>query len=251
MFFYLSKILTFLISPTVLILCVMILALIVKKTDQRRKLFILSLGMLLFFSNPLIINQLLNYWESKSNMNTLKVYDAGIILSGFMSRNKEDGSLSFGESADRLTEGLIQYRKGRIKKIIISGGSGSLLNDTRESRLAKAFLIENCGVPDSVVLIDTVSRNTYENAVESKKIMIAGGLKSAIMITSAWHMRRAEGCFKKVGLDVDIHPTDGMYHSQEFSPSDLIIPNTRNIVRWENLMHEVAGTIIYKLQGYN
>ena len=184
-------------------------------------------------------------------MNKSEVYDAGIVLSGFMGRDKESGSLSFGEGADRLTEGLIQYRKGRIKTIVISGGSGSMLDDTRESTLAKAFLIENCSVPDSVILIDTVSRNTYENAFETKKIMNSAGLRSAIMITSAWHMRRAEGCFKKVGLDVVVHPIDGMYHGQRFNPSDLIIPDTRNIVRWENLMHEIAGIIIYKFQGYN
>ncbi|OYX94243.1 MAG: hypothetical protein B7Y76_10860 [Sphingobacteriia bacterium 35-40-5] len=184
-------------------------------------------------------------------MNKSEVYDTGIILSGFMGRDKESGRLSFGEGADRLTEGLIQYRKGRIKTIIISGGSGSLVDDTRESVLAKSFLTENCNVPDSVVIIDTISRNTYENAVESKKIMNAAGLRTAIMITSAWHMRRAEGCFKKVGLEVDIHPVDGMYHGQGSTPSDLFIPHTRNIVRWENLMHEIAGIIIYKLQGYN
>jgi uncharacterized SAM-binding protein YcdF (DUF218 family) len=250
MFFYLSKVLTFLISPTVIILCVLIMALVINKPVIRKKLRLLTLGLLLFFSNPFIINQLLKYWEPKSNMNNNKVYDAGIVLSGFMSRDKESGSLSFGEGADRLTEGLIQYRKGRIKTIIISGGSGSLVDDTRESILAKAFLTENCGIPDSVVLIDTVSRNTYENAVESKKIMNTKGLKSAIMITSAWHMRRAEGCFKKVGMDVDIHPTDGLYHIQGFSPSDLFIPGTGNIIKWENLMHEIAGIIIYKLQGY-
>ncbi|HEY1061158.1 MAG TPA: YdcF family protein [Daejeonella sp.] len=251
MFFYLSKILTFLISPTVIILGILILALIVNKPALRRKLLIASLGLLLFFSNPFIINQLLKYWEPKSNMNNMQVYDAGIVLSGFMGRDKESGRLSFGEGADRLTEGLIQYRKGRIKTIIISGGSGSLVDDTRESILAKTFLIENCNVPDSVVIIDTVSRNTYENAVESKKIMNAAGLRTAIMITSAWHMRRAEGCFKKVGLEVDIHPVDGMYHGQGSTPSDLFIPNTWNIVHWENLMHEIAGIIIYKLQGYN
>ncbi|MDO8992029.1 MAG: YdcF family protein, partial [Daejeonella sp.] len=230
MFFYLSKVLTFLISPTVIIIGVLIIALIINKPALRRKLLIASLGLLLFFSNPFIINQLLKYWELKSSMNDKKIYDTGVILSGFMTRDKESGSLSFGEGADRLTEGLIQYRKGRIKTIIISGGSGSMVDDTRESTLAKAFLIENCNVPDSVVIIDSVSRNTYENAVESKKIMNAAGLRSAIMITSAWHMRRAEGCFKKVGLDVDVHPIDGMYHGQGFTPSDLFIPNTSNIV---------------------
>ena len=168
-----------------------------------------------------------------------------------MSRDKENGSLSFGEAADRLTEGLILYRTGRIKTILISGGSGSLKDDTRESMLAKAFLTENCGVPDSVVFIDTVSRNTYENAVESKKVMNAEGLKSAIIITSAWHMRRAEGCFKKVGLYVAIHPTDGLYNIQKFYLSDLIVPDTRNNVKWENLMHEIVGVIIYKLYGFS
>ncbi|OZA54816.1 MAG: hypothetical protein B7X75_08155, partial [Sphingobacteriales bacterium 39-40-5] len=167
MFFYLSKVLTFLISPTVIILGILILALTVNKPALRRNLLIASLGLLLFFSNPFIINQLLKYWEPKSNMNKSEVYDTGIILSGFMGRDKESGRLSFGEGADRLTEGLIQYRKGRIKTIIISGGSGSLVDDTRESVLAKSFLTENCNVPDSVVIIDTISRNTYENAVES------------------------------------------------------------------------------------
>ena len=250
MFFYLSKVLTFLISPTVIIICVIILALIIRKPVIRRKLLLASLLLLLFFSNPFIINQVLKYWEPESNMNKTDVYDSGVVLSGFMGWDKESNSFSFGEGADRLTEALVQYRKGRIKTILISGGSGSLVDDTRESVLAKAFLTENCGVPDSVILIDSVSRNTYENAVETKKIMNAEGLKSAIMITSAWHMRRAEGCFKKVGLDVDIHPIDGMYHEQRFELSDLIVPNTRNIFKWENLMHEIAGIIIYKFQGY-
>jgi len=251
MFFYLSKILTFLISPTVVIIIVIIMALIVKKPALRKILLIFSLGLLLFFTNPFIINQLLKTWEPQSSVDNKKIYDTGIILSGFMSLDKENGSLSFGEAADRLTEGLILYRTGRIKTILISGGSGSLKDDTRESMLAKAFLVNNCGIPDSVVYIDTVSRNTYENAVESKKVMNTEGLKSAIIITSAWHMRRAEACFKKVGLNVEIHPTDGMYGIQGTSVSNIIIPGTRNIIRWENYMHEITGMIMYKIQGYN
>jgi uncharacterized SAM-binding protein YcdF (DUF218 family) len=227
------------------------MALVVRKHALRKKLLVFSLCLLLFFSNPLIINQLLKYWEPQSNIDKKKIYDTGVILSGFMSKDEENGSLNFGEATDRLTEGLILYRTGRIKTIIISGGSGRLIDDTRESVLAKAFLINNCGVPDSVVYIDTVSRNTYENAVESKKLMLAEGLKSAIIITSAWHMRRAEGCFKKLGMDVDIHPTDGLYNIQKFYLTDLIVPDTRNIVKWENLMHEIVGVIVYKLYGYS
>ncbi len=227
------------------------MALIVKKPALRKRLLIFSLGLLLFFTNPFIINQLLKNWEPKSSVDNKKFYDTGIILSGFMSLDKENGSLSFNEAVDRLTEGLILYRTGRIKTILISGGSGSMIDDTRESMLAKAFLVNNCGIPDSVVYIDTVSRNTYENALESKKLMHAEGMKSAIIITSAWHMRRAEGCFNNLGMDVDIHPTDGLFNIQKFYLSDLIIPDTRTIVKWENLMHEIVGVIIYKLHGYS
>ncbi|MFA6944973.1 MAG: YdcF family protein, partial [Pedobacter sp.] len=189
-------------------------------------------------------------WELRNEKNHPGRYEAVIILSGFMGKDQSNNSLSFGEGADRLTEGLILYRKGIVKNIIISGGSGSLKDDTRESVLAKAFLVDNCGIPDSIILIDSISRNTYENAVESKKLMEVNHIKSAVMITSAWHMRRASGCFKKTGLNVGIHPTDGLYQIQGYTPTDLIIPNTRNISRWEILMHEIAGVIIYKLQGY-
>lgn len=193
----------------------------------------------------------MNSWELKAQTTNRKSYDAVIILGGFMSTDKANKSYSFGEGADRLTEGLILYKSGFVKKIILSGGSGSLVDDTRESVLAKSFLVDNCGVPDSVVLIDTVSRNTYENAVESKKIMKAANLKTAIMITSAWHMRRALGCFARVGINIDIHPTDRLYEEPPFTPDDFIIPNTNNIIRWEILMHEIAGIIMYKIRGYN
>lgn len=251
MFFILSKILTFLISPTIILLVLLIIALLVKRPSIRKQLLMIAIGLLLLFSNPYIINQLFNSWELKASTSSPKHYDAVIILSGFMGADKTNISYSFGEGADRLTEGLILYKKGLVKKIIISGGSGSLTDDTRESALAKSFLVDNCGVPDSVVLIDTVSRNTYENAVESKKIMKSANLKTAVMITSAWHMRRALGCFEIEGLKVDIHPTDRLYDDPPFTPDDFIIPNTVNIRKWETLMHEIAGVIMYKIRGYN
>jgi uncharacterized SAM-binding protein YcdF (DUF218 family) len=207
-----------------------VIAILAKTASKRRRFLVITIGLLFLFSNPLIINQLLGVWELNAEKSSQKSYDTVIILGGYMSTDNSNNSYSFGEGADRLTEGLVLYKKGLAKKIILSGGSGSLVDDTRESVLAKSFLVDNCGVPDSVVLIDSVSRNTYENAVESKKIIKAENLKTAVMITSAWHMRRALGCFKIVGLNIDIHPTDGLYEVQSSGPDDLIIPHTNNII---------------------
>lgn len=232
-------------------LVLLIVALLAKNPFIRKRFLLISIGLLLIFSNPLIINQLLSVWELKADITRQKSYDAVIILGGYMRPDKSNNSYSFGEGADRLTEGLILYKKGLVKKIILSGRGSHLVDDTRESVLAKLFLVDNCGVPDSVVLIDTASRNTYENAVESKKIMKAGNLKTAVMITSAWHMRRALACFEIEGMKIDIHPTDGLYEWPPYGLNDIIIPHTNNITKWETLMHEIAGIIMYKLRGYN
>ena len=251
MFFFLSKILTFLISPIVIIIVLLFAAAIVKNSFRRKRILIASIALLILFTNPYIIDQLHKRWELRySNYTQEKHYEAAIVLSGFMSFDEDLNRMTFGESVDRLTEGLVLYRKGQIDKIIISGGSGSMIKDIRESAIAKDFLVDYCAVPDSIVIIDTLSRNTYENAVESKKLMKSHQIQSALLITSAFHMRRAKGCFDRLGINTDIYATD-VSPKQEYYPSDLFIPSTRNLVKWETLMHEVIGVIIYKIQGYN
>lgn len=252
MFFYLSKLLTFLISPTVIIVLLLLAALFLKRPQTKRCLLLTSLILLIIFSNPFIIHQLAKAWELKDTAFVKnKQYDTAIVLSGFMTRDPELHRLTFGGDVDRLTEGLSLYRNGQVDRILISGGSGRLVNDIREALLAKEFLVQQCHVPDSVVLIDTVSRNTYENAVESKKIIQQKGISSSVLITSAFHMRRAKGCFDRLDIPVDIYSTDPESFKQEYYPSDLIIPDTGNIGKWERLMHEVVGVIMYKLKGYS
>jgi len=251
MFFFLSKILTFLISPIVIIMVLLLAALIVKNSLSRWRILIASIALLVLFTNPYIIDQLHKGWELRqSNYTQEKHYEAAIVLSGFMSYDVELNRMTFGESVDRLTEGLVLYRKGQIDKIIISGGSGSIVKDIRESAIAKKFLVHYCAVPDSIVIIDTISRNTYENAVESKKLMKFHHIQSALLITSAFHMRRAKGCFDQLGINTDIYATD-VSAKQEYYPSDLFVPATNNLAKWEILMHEVIGVIMYKIQGYN
>jgi uncharacterized SAM-binding protein YcdF (DUF218 family) len=252
MFFYLSKLLTFLISPTVIIILVLLGALFCKKARTKRRMLVTSLLLLLLFSNPFIIGQLTKAWElNDTAFVNSKEYDTAIILAGFMNRDHDRNRLTFGEDVDRLTEGLSLYRNGQVQKMLISGGSGRLLDNTREALLAKEFLVKQCQVPDSAVLLDTVSRNTYENAVESKKIIEERKIPSALLITSAFHMRRAKGCFDKLNIGVDTYSTDPQPAKQEYYPVNLIVPHTDNITKWEELMHEIMGVIMYKLKGYS
>ncbi|MGV3684414.1 MAG: YdcF family protein [Daejeonella sp.] len=252
MFFYLSKLLTFLISPTVIIVLLLFASLLARKVQTKRRLLVTSLVLLLIFSNPFIIGRLMRAWELKDTAFTQNgQYDIAIVLSGFMTRDPELHRLTFGDDVDRLTEALSMYRKGQVDRILISGGSGSMVIDTREALLAREFLVKQCHVPDSVILIDTVSRNTYENAVETKKILEQNKISSPVLITSAFHMRRAKGCFDKAGIPADIYSTDPEPVKQGYYPEDLFIPDTRNIRNWERLMREIVGVLMYELKGYS
>ncbi|MGB4399127.1 MAG: YdcF family protein, partial [Daejeonella sp.] len=106
----------------------------------------------------------------------------------------------FGKGADRVVHAIQLYKAGKIKRIIISGGSGALVGKKvpEAEHLKKVFLFS--GVPDSVLYIESESRNTVENARFSKRLIDSLQLQPKfLLVTSAFHMPRAMGCFQKAG----------------------------------------------------
>jgi uncharacterized SAM-binding protein YcdF (DUF218 family) len=101
------------------------------------------------------------------------------------------------------------YKLGKIKKILISGGSGSLLYpDESESEDLYDFCMI-AGVRKKDILLENQSRNTHENAIYSLKIIEEENIEGKVLlITSAFHMRRSIGCFKKEKIQFDSFSTD-------------------------------------------
>ncbi len=250
MFFVLSKLLSFLLSPATIILLVMAAALITRRRQVKKVLFTISFILVFLFTNPFLIDVLSRQWEVEDTFDPDKKYDAAILLTGMLFYNEQHDRKDFGSSVDRLTESLGLYRRGIVKRIVISGGSGSLVDSSRrEATLLKAFMVNECAVPDSVVLTDTLSRNTYENAVESRKIVQQYGLRELILVTSASHMRRSKALFGKQGVEVATYSVD-QTKKQEYYPDDLILPSVKAMEAWHALFHEIAGMIMYKIKGY-
>jgi uncharacterized SAM-binding protein YcdF (DUF218 family) len=69
-----------------------------------------------------------------------------------------------------------------------------------------------------------------------------------LLITSAFHMRRAAGCFKNQGFEFDTYVTDRYSGKRIFTP-DLLVPKPEILNSWTLLVHEVGGYIIYDLVG--
>lgn len=254
MFFILSKLLRFLISPIIWIVVLFLLAIIFKKKTFSKKFLLISLSLLIFFSNPFIFHETMRLWEPKlvQKKDLKPKYSYGIVLTGMLSYTKEYSRINFNSASDRIFQALELYKEGIIEKIFISGGSGAVLNqENKEAIILKDYLIL-IGIPNEDIIIEPYSKNTHENALEAAKYLNPKeNNETYLLITSAYHLRRAAACFKKQGFSFDIYPTDFYTGKRSFAPDMLIIPKAEAISGWTTLIHELSGYIVYKIAGYS
>jgi uncharacterized SAM-binding protein YcdF (DUF218 family) len=253
MFFILSKTLYYITMPIVWITFILLFALITKNQKRRKRSLLIAFVLLLFFSNGFIINEFFTLWEKDAiSIAQTKNYEWGIVLTGVTNTEKSsEGRVWFDKGADRVLHTVQLYKLGKIKKILITGGSGHLVSkkDAEANQLKEVFLY--CGIPNADIVLENKSRNTHENALFTKQKIDSIGIKEkSLLITSAFHMRRSLGCFEKEGVNVDEFPVDYYTHDRKYSPDALIIPSEKAMYKWSILIHEVLGYVMYKLVGY-
>ena len=248
MFFILSKILAFITVPFFWILLFFVFALFGRKKYKRRKHFIRAIILLIFFTNSFIYKVVSEIWIL-DKQELAKNYDYGILLGGMVDINSDNDNIIFNTNGDRLLNTIYLYKTKTIKKIIISGASGSLYSDISEANILKLYL-QKIGISEDDILTESKSKNTYENAIFSADLIKLRDNNKAkcIIITSDYHIRRSLACFKKAGLDSDyfiIEKQNKFYNIEKY-----IIPQASVLWQWQALMHEFIGYGIYWLQGY-
>ena len=113
-----------------------------------------------------------------------------------------------GVSGERLTAMIELARTWPGARLVFSGGSGSVLHpDFREADYVPAFAA-SMGLDPSRVILERDSRNTWENALYSKRMIQPRETERWVLVTSAWHMPRAVGCFRAAGWNVIPYPVD-------------------------------------------
>lgn len=118
------------------------------------------------------------------------------------------GGTEFNQSADRYVEALRLALKHPQARILVSGGDGSLSGVYEgESQAAERFFTAFGVSPDRLVRENT-SRTTYENTRESAEVLAREGLTGCLLVTSAFHMPRSMGLFRKAGIPVTPWPAD-------------------------------------------
>jgi uncharacterized SAM-binding protein YcdF (DUF218 family) len=106
---------------------------------------------------------------------------------------------------ERINHSIDLYRRGKVRKIIFTGGQGNK-NEPTESAAARDYAIQN-GVPTNDILIEQLSHTTYENIVYAKQLADSHGLKRVLIVSDPMHMKRAMTMAKDAGLDAYPSPT--------------------------------------------
>jgi len=71
------------------------------------------------------------------------------------------------------------------------------------------------------------------------------------LITSAFHIPRSLGCFRKAGLNVQPYSVDFYSNDRKFDLDNLIVPSASALEKWSLLIHEICGFLIYKIMGFS
>lgn len=180
-------------------------------------------------------------------------YELGIVLSGVtIAEQTPDDRVYFQKGADRVVHTVQLYKLGIIKKILVSGGSGRLVEiGEREADDIRSALIL-MGVPSDDIIVENESRNTHESAIAVNEILTRNRVNPSdcVLITSAFHMPRSIACFRKADMDMDYFTTDFYTHPRKFYPDTLFIPKAEAMIVWTKLMREWFGYVAYKVVGY-
>ncbi len=241
-------------KPLVIICVCLVLSWLIRNQRWKKRLILLSTIMLLFFSNEFLLNEAMGLWEVKVTpfAEIHRQYEYGVLLCGVAKTDVgPKDRVYLGSAADRINHTMQLYKLRYINKIVISGGSGRLIDNGEREADELSSLLQLMGVPTEDILIENTSRNTRESAMEVKKIL--EGIttpEKCILITSANHMRRSAACFAKVGWPLDQFSTDFHSHYRKFTFDVLFIPKMEAFTSWHVLIKEWVGYAAYWVVGY-
>lgn len=251
MFFFLSKILNFLLSPFNWLLVLVLLCFFVKDAKRKKRWIIFTCSWFLLFSNPFLIQQLTLQWQAKQKtFQQNEQYNTGILLAGFVGFEFKSKQGYYGAAADRFIQAVRLYKLGYIKKILITGGSGSIKRQQYKEADFVTLQLQEMGVPKQDILTENQSRNTHENAVYSKKLLDSLNEKGPfLLITSAIHMKRSQQVFTKAGLTTVAYPCNfnAINNPQDFTGA--VTPTHNAFYSWDIYLKEIVGLLVYKLTG--
>jgi uncharacterized SAM-binding protein YcdF (DUF218 family) len=225
-----------------------------KRRETRRRLLVLTLLFvaLTLLSTPAVGHLALRTLEDQFPPLKERPADAQaiVVLAGEVSLPDEEGGVAELESGTlhRCRHAAELYKRGAACPVLVSGGKVDPdVPGPAFAEVMRAFLLQ-LNVPAADVIVESTSRNTYENAVESSRLLEKQKIRKIVLVTDAVHMNRALACFRKQGLEVVPAPCHFQAGSLEGSLREYL-PNPTAADACRDAAHEWLGTFWYWVKG--
>ncbi len=244
---FLHKLLPIVVLPVGFSIVALIAALFLKKSW----LAIFGIAILTVASLPIVGDSCLKILENRFprlEWEDCPPADAIVVLSGILHETRSvRGRLEWGESVDRFEQGVGLFKAGKAPLLIFTDGRIPWSNRqlTEGEELQKAAVAR--GVPHDAILVTPDVGNTADEAQAVRKIADARRLSRLILVTTAWHMPRAELLFRRAGVKVIPFPVD--FYTRYRDPPTVLdfLPQAGGIGNTEIALRESYGLLYYKL----
>lgn len=262
MFLYLSKLLPLFFYPLGLACVLMVAALVTlgKRPRWAARAITLALIILLGASNGWVSSLLVRSLEGQNLPFTVVPTAEAIVVLGGATKPAlpPRPEVDLSEQGDRIFYAAQLYKQQKAPLIIVSGGRIDWTRQGAPESADMANILSQIGVPASAIIQDPDSLNTYENAVNVRKILNARGIHQVLLVTSALHMPRSLSIFKHQGIAAIPAPTDFLVSNNELqalstSPQATLLnllPDSDRLEHFTRALKEYVGLFVYRLRGW-
>jgi uncharacterized SAM-binding protein YcdF (DUF218 family) len=234
--FVLSKLLWIVVTPGNLLLLMLVIGVAMAASSGRRRGFgliaVATTGFLAIAALPIGSWLAAPLEDRFPSIAAPARVDGIVVLGGSVDAglSQSRGQVALVAAAGRITETVVLARGFPEARVVISGGDGSLFPAARSEAAATRDLLVALGVAAERIVLEGSSRNTDENAVMSYAVAQPKVGETWLLVTSALHMPRAVGCFRRAGWTIIPYPVD--YHTapksrtiSELRPGLLLVDN--------------------------
>jgi uncharacterized SAM-binding protein YcdF (DUF218 family) len=254
LFFLLSKTLDALVDPFWWVFAPALAGVVLLARGKRRGLGLgLALGGLtvLFVAGLPWVGDHLRLGLEQEAVDTSRpdvTYDAVVLLGGAVSpEGASADQANWNDSVERLMVTRDLLASGRARAAIVSGGSYGIPGLPTEAEYLKRQLVA-WGIAEDRVVLEDRALNTRENAVFSGALARARGFQRLLVVTSAFHVPRAQGCFRAAGVEADFLPVD--YRMRDPGRNPHWLPRASVLGDTAAVVRERFGFLVYRVMGY-
>jgi uncharacterized SAM-binding protein YcdF (DUF218 family) len=244
--------------PIGIVLELLVIALLLlwrRKRSSAVFFIVMAMAVLWIGSMPIVANTVLGKLEQRYPavpLSTIPESKCVVVLGGALEPLRPPRvDVNLLDSVDRISKTASLYRAGKARLVIVSGGNQPWAPKLKSEAAATRTLLVDWGVKIEDIVVDEASRNTYENALNSKQLLREAECGAPLLVTSAAHMPRAVASFAR--LDVDVFPVSAdvrAVRTLRLTVFDFI-PDIGALDMTTTAMREWVGQKIYEFRGWN